>query len=184
MTPYSKYGTTPSKSKKSSFKTQEKYMEPEILDFGFLDFGEIFGTSFKEVSCTTANKFPNEDKRPSINFALGSLEEDTIDRNKYASLNVSRNQLQNIRQCKYCNIIFDKLDYLRNHTVKHFDSELFSILPNTMERRCPSCRKKFPSYNFMKQHYGKEHYCSDEDLSGILLWAELGKVTLYFPVAN
>lgn len=170
---YSKQGVTPSKVKKSNFKTPEK---PPSIDF--------FERDISKENYSTIKIFSTEETPKSANFALGALEEETIDTNKYKCMYLNRNQLGNVRQCKYCNIIFDTLDDLQDHTVNHFGSKLSSILPNNKSRYCPSCRQKFQSYKALKNHYGLKHYCTEDDLNGLLLWAEVGKVRLYFPISG
>ena len=136
----------------------------------------------RQETSTLSKKVHSEENKKSLYFALGSLDDKSIDINKYKCVTVSRNQLDNIRQCNHCNMIFDQLDDLQDHTIEHFEAKILSILPSKKAGPCPSCQKKFPSYNALKNHYGLHHYCSKEDLNGLLLWAELGKAMLYFPI--
>ena len=168
MTPYRKNGTTPNKSRRSDFKTPEK------------DQGHH--SHEKNNTPSSKPKIHLIEKSKPTNFALGALDEHVINTNKYTSMIVNRNQLGNIRQCKYCNVIFEDLQDLKHHVIEHFDSKLSSILDNTKAHRCPVCGKKFPTYSNLKTHYAIKHYCSEEDLNGLLLWSELGTADLYFPI--
>ena len=168
MTPYRKNGTTPNKTKRSDFKTPEK------------DQGH---PSYEKNNTPSSNgKIHLSKNSKPTNFALGALDEHAINTNEYTSMIVNRNQLGSIRQCKYCNVIFEDLQDLKMHVIEHFDSKLSSILDNTKARRCPVCGTKFPTYSRLKSHYAIKHYCSEEDLNGLLLWSELGTADLYFPI--
>ena len=170
ITFHNKQGVTPSKVKKSYFKTPEKQS------------GHVsFDTDFTTEQHSTINSYSSEEMPKLVNFALGALDERTIDTNEYKCMSISRNQLGNVRQCKYCNMIFDTLDNLQDHTINHFDTKLSSIFPNKKTRCCPSCGKQFQSHKSLKRHYAFQHYCTAEDLNGLLMWGEVGKVMLYFP---
>ena len=171
MTPYRKHGTTPNKTKRSDFKTPEKDQNHHSHE----------KNGITKALSSNGKVNLSENSKPT-NFALGALDEHAINTNKYTSMIVNRNQLGNIRQCKYCNVIFEDLQDLKHHVIEHFDSKLSSILDNTKARRCPVCGKKFPSYSRLKSHYAIKHYCSEEDLNGLLLWSELGTADLYCPI--
>ena len=171
LSPYEKYCSTPSKSKKLSSKTPEKRREHKKQ------------TKPKEIYLPDIQEPTPVKKKQCMDFALAAVDEDTFDKDGYTSMIVSRNQLANIRQCKYCNMIFDQIRSLQDHTIlKHFDEKISSILSSKSSRRfCPSCRKMFRVFLDLKFHYGIKHHCSESDLKGILLWSELGNATLYFP---
>ena len=159
--------------KKANFRTPEKDAGPDSFERN--DSNEKYSTT---------NNALIDEKPKSANFALGALDEDTIDTNQYTCVYLNRNQLGNVRQCKYCNMIFDTLNNLQDHTINHFESKLSSILTKKKSRYCPSCSEKFQTYKALKYHYGLAHYCTQEDLNGLLLWAEVGKVMLYFPISD
>ena len=122
-------------------------------------------------------------KKQCVDFAIASDDENSLDKDAYTSMTISRNQLGNIRQCRYCNMIFDQIRSLQDHTIiEHFDEKITSILSSKSSRRfCPSCRKMFRIFSDLKFHYGIKHHCSESDMKGILLWSELGHATLSFP---
>ena len=186
LSPYDRYRITPSKYRRRDLETPEKGKEiDKILDTVISPIGTRASKKLiKEVEKASPVK-----KKRRINFAKGALDNDSIDEDEYTSMFVSRNQLGNIRQCKYCNMIFNRVELLQDHTIKeHFDHKISSILSKSSflsspksNRFCPSCKKRIPIFTALKLHYGKKHYCSDADMNGLLLWAELGNATLYFP---
>ena len=175
LSPYELCIPTPSKCKRQDYKTPERRSLLDIMLDG--------KTPSTEKHLKKAKRESPVKKRPRINFALGALDESKIDKDEYTSMTINKNQLGNIRMCKYCNMIFDKLRLLQDHTISgHFDAKLTSVLSQTNSRRfCPTCKKKFSTFVDLKFHYGIKHHCSEADMNGLLLWAELGYETLYFP---
>jgi len=74
------------------------------------------------------------------------------------------------RQCKFCEAVYSKSDQIRNHTLKHFESEITPLLPTAAKRpfKCPKCPEEYKEMTLLIRHYGFQHHCTEDDLNGKL----------------
>lgn len=79
-----------------------------------------------------------------------------------------------LRQCRFCCNVYDKVQNLKNHTLTHFKEELMSDLTVEHPFQCPICPNEHRDPITLMRHYALTHnaildYCDEKDLLGITI---------------
>lgn len=77
-----------------------------------------------------------------------------------------------LRQCKFCTNVYDKVQNVKNHTLTHFKEELMSDLSMEPPFQCHICPNEHRDAITLMRHFAITHngildYCGKEDLLGI-----------------
>ena len=77
-----------------------------------------------------------------------------------------------LRQCRFCSNVYDKIQNVKNHTLTHFKEELMSDLSLEPPFQCPNCPNEHRDAITLMRHYALTHnailtYCDRKDLLGI-----------------
>lgn len=78
----------------------------------------------------------------------------------------------NLRQCRFCTNVYDKVQNVKNHTLTHFKEELMSDLSMEPPFQCHICPNEHRDAITLMRHFALTHngildYCDKEDLLGI-----------------
>ena len=78
----------------------------------------------------------------------------------------------NLRQCRFCTNVYDKVQNVKNHTLTHFKEELMSDLSLEPPFQCKMCSNEHRDAITLMRHHALTHngildYCDKEDLLGI-----------------
>lgn len=78
----------------------------------------------------------------------------------------------NLRQCRFCSNVYDKVQNVKNHTLTHFKEELMASLSHEPPFQCPICPNEHRDAITLMRHFALSHdgildYCDREDLLGI-----------------
>lgn len=78
----------------------------------------------------------------------------------------------NLRQCKFCTNVYDKVQNVKNHTLTHFKEELMSDLSMDPPFQCHICPNEHRDAITLMRHFALTHdgildFCDKEDLLGI-----------------
>merc|ERR1712018_1128414 len=77
-----------------------------------------------------------------------------------------------LRQCKFCTNVYDKVQNVKNHTLTHFKEELMSDLSMEPPFQCHICPNEHRDAITLMRHFAITHngildYCGKDDLLGI-----------------
>ena len=81
-----------------------------------------------------------------------------------------------IFQCRFCEMVYDKPQNLKNHVLNHFKEHFKPLIPlNSVE--CPMCNEQFRDRITLLRHYAFTHkvfyeFGTKEDLKGRLPYSE------------